>query len=94
LHQSTRGHESLYTDRSSNDEQLFIRPFLHKKKKYKHGGRLNVTLRSLFCGDNSRTVVLRQMNFGIVRDHEHTYKVYLNHFLCFAVFKYGDGAKL
>jgi hypothetical protein len=30
------------------------------------------------------------MNFGIVRDHGHTYKFYLNHYLVDAVFKYGD----
>jgi hypothetical protein len=33
------------------------------------------------------------MNFGIIRDHGHTYKFYLNHSLFVAVFKYGDGAK-
>jgi hypothetical protein len=56
LHQSTWDHGSLYTDRSSKDEQLLIRPFLSKTKKkiyiYKHDGRLNVKIHSLFCGDN------------------------------------------
>jgi hypothetical protein len=33
------------------------------------------------------------MNFGVVRDHGHTCKCYLNPFLFDAVFKYGDGAK-
>jgi hypothetical protein len=47
------GHEILYTDRSSKDEQLLIRPFLPKNKKYEHGGRLNVKIHSLFCGDSS-----------------------------------------
>jgi hypothetical protein len=42
-----------YTDRSSKDEQLLIRPFLSKTKKYEHGGRMNVKIRSLFCEDNS-----------------------------------------
>jgi hypothetical protein len=32
------------------------------------------------------------MNIGIVRDHGHTYKFYLNHYFD-AVFKYGDGVK-
>jgi hypothetical protein len=32
LHQSTWDHEILYTDRSSKDEQLLIRPFLSKTK--------------------------------------------------------------
>jgi hypothetical protein len=70
----------LYTDKSSKDEQLLMRPFLSKKKKYEHGGRLNVKIHSLFFGDNSGTVALRQMNFGIVRDHGHTYVFYLNHY--------------
>jgi hypothetical protein len=52
MHQSTRDHELLYTDRSSKDEKLLVRPFLSKTKKYEHGGRLNVKIRSLFCGDN------------------------------------------
>jgi hypothetical protein len=43
----------LYTDRSLKDEQLLIRPFLSKTKKYEHGGRLNVKICILFCGDNS-----------------------------------------
>jgi hypothetical protein len=33
------------------------------------------------------------MNFGIVKDHRHTYKFYLNHLLFEEVFKYDDGAK-
>jgi hypothetical protein len=53
LHQSTWDHEILYTDRSSKDEQLLIRQFLSKTKKYEHGGCLNVKIHSLFCGDNS-----------------------------------------
>jgi hypothetical protein len=32
LHQSTWDHEILYTDRSSNDEQLLIKPFLSQTK--------------------------------------------------------------
>jgi hypothetical protein len=72
---------------TSFNETIFV-----KNKKYEHGGRFNVKIHSLFCGDNSWTVALRQMNFGIIRDHGHTYKLYLNHFF-YAVFKYGDGAK-
>jgi hypothetical protein len=52
FHQSTWEHEILCTDRSSKDEQLLMRPFL-EEKKYEHGGRLNVKIHSLFCGDNS-----------------------------------------
>jgi hypothetical protein len=38
---------------SSKDEQLLMRPFLSKTKKYEHGGRLNVKIHILFCGDSS-----------------------------------------
>jgi hypothetical protein len=64
LHQSTWDHEILYTDTHSKDEKLLIRPFLSKTKKYEYGGRLNVRIHSLFCGDNSWTVALRQMNWS------------------------------
>jgi hypothetical protein len=53
LHHSTWDHEILYTDRYPKDEQLLIRPFFVKNKKYEHGGRLNVKIHGLFCGDNS-----------------------------------------
>jgi hypothetical protein len=53
LNPSAWDHEILYTDRSSKYEQLLIRPFFAKNKKYEHGGRLNVKIHSLFCGDNS-----------------------------------------
>jgi hypothetical protein len=33
------------------------------------------------------------MNFGIVKDHGHTYKFYLNHYFVLRTFKYDDGAK-
>jgi hypothetical protein len=38
-----------------------------------------------FCGDNSRTGVRRQMNFGTVRDHGHTCKFCLTQFLNMAM---------
>jgi hypothetical protein len=53
LHHSTWDHEILYTDKSSKDEQLLVRPFFVKNKKYEHGGRFNVKIHSLFCGYNS-----------------------------------------
>jgi hypothetical protein len=52
LHQSTWDHETLYANRSSKDEQLLMTIFV-KNKKYEHGGRLNVKIHSLLCGDNS-----------------------------------------
>jgi hypothetical protein len=33
LHQSTCGHETLYVDRSSEDEQTLIRPHLQERNK-------------------------------------------------------------
>jgi hypothetical protein len=53
FHQSTWEHEILYTDRYLKDEQLLMRPFLSKTKKYEHGGQLNVKILSSFCGHNS-----------------------------------------
>jgi hypothetical protein len=47
---------------------------------------LNIKIRSLFCGDNSWTVALRQMNFGIVRDNGHTCNFYLNHYFVWRSF--------
>jgi hypothetical protein len=52
-----------------------------QNKKYEHGGQFNVKIHSLFCGNNSWTVALRQINIGVVKDHGHIYKFYLNH--CF-----------
>jgi hypothetical protein len=92
LHQSTWDHVILYTDRSSKDE-TFNKTIFVKNKKYEHGGRLNVKIYSLFCGDNSWTVALRQMNFGIVKNLGHTYKFCLNHYFVWRSFKNGDGAK-
>jgi hypothetical protein len=40
LRQSTWNREIVYADRSSEDEQLIIRPLLRKAKAYEHGGRL------------------------------------------------------
>jgi hypothetical protein len=82
LHQSTWEHEILYTEgRTTFNKTIFV-----KNKKYEHGGRLNVKIHSLFRGDNSWNAALRQMNFGIVRDHEHTYKFYLNHYFVWRSF--------
>jgi hypothetical protein len=39
--------------RPSKDEQLSIKTIFVKNKKYEHGGRLNVKIHCLFCGDNS-----------------------------------------
>jgi hypothetical protein len=40
-----------------------------KNKKYERGGRLKVKVHILFYGDNSWTVAVGQMKFGIVEDH-------------------------
>jgi hypothetical protein len=34
----------LYSDGSSEDEQLLIRPFLRKTKNTKHGRRVNIKI--------------------------------------------------
>jgi len=49
------GHETLYADGSSKDEQLLLILFFVKKKKQKHErqGRLKVKLHMLFYADNS-----------------------------------------
>jgi hypothetical protein len=71
-----------------NNETSFV-----QNKKCEHGGRLNVKIHSLFCGDNSWTVVLRQMNFGI----EEIMDIHISFIwiivLFDALFKYGVGAK-
>jgi hypothetical protein len=60
LHQSKWDHKILYADRTSEDEQLLIRPLLRELKKYEHGGRLNVKVNILFYGENSWIVARRQ----------------------------------
>jgi hypothetical protein len=69
---------------------MMLRLFIAKNQKYEREGRLEV----IFYGGNSYTIVLRQMKFGTVNDHGHTYEFYFN---CFyfkkKVFKYGDFAK-
>jgi hypothetical protein len=46
-------HESLYADRSSDDEQLLIDRFCEKLKIYEHGGLLDVKINILLDGQNS-----------------------------------------
>jgi hypothetical protein len=46
-------HSKMADVQTSENEQLLIRPFLSKTKKYEHGGRLDVKIHSLFCGGNS-----------------------------------------
>jgi hypothetical protein len=86
LHQSTWDHEILYTDRSLKDEQLLIRPFLSKIKNTNMAAVWMLKINILYCGDNSWTIALQQMNFGIVRDHGHTYKFYLNYYFVWRSF--------
>jgi hypothetical protein len=49
LNQSAQGHEMLYADRYSMDEQVLFTAFVKKKG----GGRLKVTTRVLFYGDDT-----------------------------------------
>jgi hypothetical protein len=71
----------LFKGSTTFNKTIFV-----KNKKYEHGGHLNVKIHSLFCGDNSWTIALRQMNFGTVRDHGYTYKFYLNHYFVWRSF--------
>jgi hypothetical protein len=60
----------VYTNRYSNHEQPLIGLFYVKAQIYKRRGRLKVNIHVLFYEDNSRTVSLRQMKFGAVKDME------------------------
>jgi hypothetical protein len=53
LHHSTWYDASLCADRSSDDEQLSIRPFLQEIKEYEYGERLIVKIQILFYEENS-----------------------------------------
>jgi hypothetical protein len=81
LHRWTWGHKLLYADRSSEDEQVLIRPLFSRNQKYEHGGRLKIKINILFYEDNSWTVALKQCKFCTSKYHRHTYEFYLNH--CF-----------
>jgi hypothetical protein len=81
LHQSTWDHGILYVDRSSKEGQLLETIFV-KNKKYERGGQLKFKLHILFCGENSWTVAVSKIRFGIVEDHRRTYKFYfINYFV-------------
>jgi hypothetical protein len=70
------------SDRSSEDEQLLIRPFLQKMKNTNMVGGWNLKLTFCFMETTPEPLHLRQMKFGTMKDHGHTYKFCLNnHFL-------------
>jgi hypothetical protein len=52
-----------------------------KNQKYESGGRLKFKKYISFYGDNSWTVSLGKVKFVTVRDHGHTFKFYLYHFV-------------
>jgi hypothetical protein len=64
LHQSTMEHKILYSDKSSEEEQLLIRSFLRKKEKYEHTGCMKFKI-------NTLPVTLK---LGTMKDSAHTYK--------------------
>jgi hypothetical protein len=66
--------------KSSEGEQLLIRPFLRGGGGYEHGGRLIFKSNILFYGYNSWTVTLTQTKFYTMKDSGHTYKFYLNNY--------------
>jgi hypothetical protein len=65
-----------------------------ENQNHEHGGRLQVKIHVLFYADNSWTVSLRQINFGTVKYHVQTYKIFI-FIIIFRdkAFKYGDDAK-
>jgi hypothetical protein len=52
-----------------------------KNQKYESVGGLDVKIHVLFYGDNSRTILLTQMRFGVVKDHGRILKFHLNFIL-------------
>jgi hypothetical protein len=50
-----------------------------EKKNYKRGGRLIVEIHICFMEMTHQPLLLRQINFSIVKDCVHTDKFYLNH---------------
>jgi hypothetical protein len=48
---------------------------------------MEVKIHSFLCVDKLWTVAPRQMKFGTVKDHRHTYKFYLNHYFILQTFK-------
>jgi hypothetical protein len=71
LHQSTWDHEILYTDRSSNDEQLLMKPVLSETKNTNMAAIW--MLKFIVCFVEATH---KPLHFGIVRDHGRTYKFY------------------
>jgi hypothetical protein len=51
MHHSKQSHDILISDRSSEDKQLLIGPFLRETKKYEHGGLLKFKINILFYGE-------------------------------------------
>jgi hypothetical protein len=51
-----------------------------KNKEYERGSQLKVKVRILLNGDNSWTVAVGQIKFGIVEGRGQTYKFYFTHY--------------
>jgi hypothetical protein len=75
LHQSTWDHGILYADRSLKYGQLLTRPCFSKTKNMNVVADWKLKF-IFFYGDNSWTVAVSQMKFGVVENHGHTYKFY------------------
>jgi hypothetical protein len=60
----------LYSDRSSEYEQLLARQFLQKTKNTNMAGGL-FKINILFYDDNSRIIALRQTKLGTMKDGGH-----------------------
>jgi hypothetical protein len=58
----------------------FNKTIFVKNENYKQGTQLKFKTHILFYENNSWIVALGQIKFTAVRDYEHTYKFYLNHY--------------
>jgi hypothetical protein len=69
----------VYCDRSSEVEQLLIRPFSQKNEKYKCGEQMTFNINILCHGNNSKTIAPKTKKmFCTMKDSGHTYKFYFN----------------
>jgi hypothetical protein len=76
----TWDHDILDDDKYSKGQRILMREFLWKNEKFNRVGWLKVKNPYLFHGDNSRIVALREIKFGVLKDHGYTYKFYLKHY--------------
>jgi hypothetical protein len=74
----------------------FIKTPFKKTQKCERGGQLNFKIHIPVYGNNSRTVTLKRMKFGAVKDHRQAiHRSFIRIIILFSEgFKYGDDAKI